>query len=186
MFAYLDASLSVETVLWLFVVVFAMHDLEEIITVEGWFARHAERLKVRFPASVYAYIQRHASVRASEMAVAVYVVLLCVVGSVFAASQSMAGAGMIAFVAMLNVFFIHVFSHVGMAIATRSFTPGVTTAVAFVLPYTLYAYHRLLKDSVIDWPTIWYSLPFGLLLLPIVLFAHKLGSIVIRSLSRGA
>lgn len=79
------------------------------------------------------------------------------------------------FIGFNAVLLLHVFMHIGQALFVRMLVPGVTTAVLITLPYTLYLFYRLLSEHLIQWSDLITSLPFGLLLLPIVGFGHYLG-----------
>jgi hypothetical protein len=69
--------------------------------------------------------------------------------------------------------------HIGQALLVTKLVPGVITAVCITLPYSLYLFYRLLKESLIEWTDIFLTLPFGLLLIPIVILGHKAGELLI-------
>lgn len=50
------------------------------------------------------------------------------------------------------------------------YTPGVATAVFLVLPYSLYAYYRLLASATVGWDDIVRSLILTALFLPLGLW----------------
>ncbi|MEN1968904.1 HXXEE domain-containing protein [Lentibacillus sp. N15] len=64
------------------------------------------------------------------------------------------------FTIMIMIFFLHVFTHVGQSILLRSITPGVITSIVFVLPYSIILLHSLFKHQIINWNTIYTSMPF--------------------------
>ncbi len=54
------------------------------------------------------------------------------------------------YLAVLAIFFFHLFTHLGQTIYLEMYTPSVVTIVLGVLPYSIYAYYRLLDDSVVS------------------------------------
>ncbi|HHY20727.1 MAG TPA: HXXEE domain-containing protein [Bacilli bacterium] len=76
------------------------------------------------------------------------------------------------FLMFLELFLLHVFTHIGQVLILKIYTPGMITSVALVLPYSLYAYYRLLTEEIINLNDILWSaismaviLPFLFLLL---------------------
>ncbi|QPA32310.1 HXXEE domain-containing protein [Thermaerobacillus caldiproteolyticus] len=62
------------------------------------------------------------------------------------------------FFMLLAIFFAHVFTHIGQTFYLKKYTPGVITSIILVLPYSLYAYYRLLKEQVISGGDILWSI----------------------------
>jgi len=177
-----DHLLDIQTFIWLFPIVFIFHDFEEIIMLERWVAKNASTVAKVLPARMADRVLKQFSMTTAQMSVAVLIVFLFVSSSTFMASQYLNGgpaASIHFFTAVILVFFIHVFTHIGQSILFRSITPGVVTSVFLVLPYTLVILNSFLERRIIDWNTIVTCLPFVLLAIPIVLIAHFIGKRVI-------
>jgi Protein of unknown function with HXXEE motif len=167
------------TLIWLFPVVFIFHDFEEIIMMEKWVKRNSSTITEKLPPRIARRVIRQFSLSTAQFAAAVLVVFLFVSVSTFMASQYVNDGdfrgNIYMFTVLQLVFFIHVFTHVGQSILFRCVTPGVITSVLFVLPYSTVMLRELLIHELITWHTIFISLPFVFLMLPIVLFAHWIG-----------
>ncbi|MNC75046.1 hypothetical protein D3C75_1265130 [compost metagenome] len=48
----------------------------------------------------------------------------------------------------------------------KIYTPGVVTAVLIALPYSSYAFYRLLKENTVSWMDVYWSLLMMALLAP--------------------
>jgi hypothetical protein len=174
--AYLDQVLDLRSVIWLFPVVFMLHDLEEIIVGESWLTRHKERVKRALPARLAAWFEESFSMKTAQFAVAVTCIFLVLtVATILAAVTLPEGTWLPFFLVCLHVMFLNVFTHTGQSLAFRGYTPGVATALVIVLPYTIYAYYRLLAAGLISWPLIYSTLPYVPLVFPVLLGAHRLG-----------
>lgn len=154
-------QLSIQWIIWLFPVVFLIHDGEEILTVERWLkANHealAERLGgLRWGARVLKQAEMYTTAGFSTIVVCLFV-------GICAASYLAAQGQYVWFAAGLAVLFINVCTHLGQSLLLRRYTPGVFSAALLVLPYALVAYARLLTDGLLTWATIWLSVPLGLL-----------------------
>mgnify|MGYP002396019335 CR=1 FL=1 len=179
MLSFLDQALSLPAVIWLFVAVFLVHDAEEIATAGWWVNTRRTRLEALAQRFRFArLVLRTISQTSSQFAGAVFVILLAVLlGSYTGARSAASGQGVPGpYLAMLGILFLHVFTHVGQAILFRGYAPGVVTAVLLALPYSLYAFHRVLAADLATWGGIVTASAVGIaLVLPAVLLAHVAG-----------
>ncbi len=169
--------------IWLFLLVYLVHDLEEIFTVEEWMNRH--RRVLRKLAANDRFLERVVkSVDLSTGQFAVAFAFLFIVSGVacWAATYDLRpGLGIWCFMAVVGVMFVHVFTHVGQALYLRMYTPGVITAVAVVLPYTTYIYVEMFRLHLINTSTAVLTAIAGVaVIVPLTLFSHFLGRKLIR------
>lgn len=176
MLPFLDSAMSIQSLIWLFLAAFMLHDFEEIIRIEPWFRKHRNVIFARVPARFHKDFQPFSRMTSSQFAVAVCVEFVIFIPCTYLAAEK----GMyLMFLGFNAVMLLHVVTHVGQALFVRMLTPGVITAVAIVLPYSLYLFYRLLNENLVTLSDILISLPFGLTIVPIVLFGHKLGEWII-------
>ncbi|WP_409348191.1 HXXEE domain-containing protein [Paenibacillus gyeongsangnamensis] len=83
------------------------------------------------------------------------------------------------FVVCTLIFFVHLFTHIGQAIFFRRLTPGALTSALLVLPYCLILYQQLFQNHIVTWGMIVISLPFAVLIVPVLLTAHWIGRNVV-------
>ena len=165
-------EMSIPTLVWLFIVAFLIHDLEEIIWVGPWIEKNRTDVIKKVPGFMKKRLENLFQINSSQFAVAVLLELIVFIPFTFMA----AGQGkFLVFLAFNSLFFIHVFTHLGQSIYLRRYTPGVVTAVIITLPYGLFLFYRLLSDGLVSWSQVLLSIPLGLLMLPVVLVGHKLG-----------
>ncbi|MFG3077209.1 HXXEE domain-containing protein [Streptomyces sp. NPDC048225] len=125
----------------------ALHDLEELATVPGWWRRRLPALRERFPAVPEAVWRRAGSVDGQEFAVAVGVVA-AVVAAASAAGRLTDGRSA-AYQTALNAFGLHGLVHLAQAGLVRDYTPGSVTSPLVVVPFTLWARRRLRRAGVL-------------------------------------
>jgi hypothetical protein len=174
----LERWLDVQTLIWLFPIMFVLHDLEEIIMIEKWMKKHSEVIREKLPSKMADRVMKQFSMSTAQFAVSVLVIFLFVGSSTYMASQFLHQgplANIHFFTVCILVFFLHAFAHIGQSVFFRSITPGVITSIVIVLPYCIVLLNALLQNQVITWSTMWFSLPFTLFVFPILLAAHWMG-----------
>ncbi|MGW6981279.1 HXXEE domain-containing protein [Streptomyces sp. NPDC054932] len=125
----------------------ALHDLEEVATVERWSRTRVPVLRERHPRVPEPVWRRLEGVDGREFVAAVGVMAL-VVGA--AALEGHRTGGRSAFYqASLNGFGLHGLVHIAQAASTRGYTPGVVTSPLLVVPFTLWARGRLRRAGVL-------------------------------------
>lgn len=181
MIAWLDSIWELSVVLWLLPIAFICHDLEEIITVEKWLAGNRERVLKVLPPKAACFLEPSLSMNTAQFAAAVACIFLVISSAtVLAVTTLSTGAYLPFYLVCVHVMFLHVFTHVGQSILLGSYTPGVVTAVVVILPYSLYAYYRLLASGAVSWELLFSTLPFVLLIIPVLFSAHWLGERLVK------
>lgn len=163
---FLNAHIDLSSLLWLLPITFVFHDFEEILTVEKWGKERRARIlgtMPEFAKKVYASSFQMSTHRFSQDVLVVYSVIVTV--TVLAALFHV----YILFLAALHLYFLHVFTHLGQALFLKMYTPGVVTAVFPVLPYSLYAYYRLLSEGTVNWNDMLWGLGILAVLMPVFL-----------------
>lgn len=174
----MDQWLSLEALIWLFPVAFILHDFEEIIMVEKWVARYANRVRRKLPERLANRMLKQFSMTTAQFAVAVIVMFMFVSTSTYCAYQyiTQGPLGNIHFFVVCTlVFFIHLFTHLAQSLYFRCITPGAVTSLIIILPYSILLFRSLAQHHVVDWAVVLASLPFVLLIVPILLLAHWIG-----------
>jgi hypothetical protein len=147
---------------WLFPVVITLHNAEEAIWFPGW-SKGAGRWYASFAPSV------------ARFGVTVLTVLAFVVTWLSARSGRQTVWTYLAFgymVAMLA----NVIPHIAASVATRSYTPGVVTAVVLNMPVlSLLVVLALRNGYVSGWMAVAYSIAVPGLLLLLIPVVFKLG-----------
>ncbi|MDN3954529.1 HXXEE domain-containing protein [Sporolactobacillus laevolacticus] len=174
--------LDSQTLIWFFPIVFVFHDFEEIIMIERWNEKNKQKVYQRLPRQWADRMIRQFSMSTAQFSVAVLVVFLFVSSFTYMASQYVRqgpGANIYCFTTATLLLFIHSFTHIGQSVFFRSITPGAVTSLIIVLPYSLVLLYSLLESHVLTWSMIFFSLPFMVLALPVVLLAHFIGKKVV-------
>jgi hypothetical protein len=162
----LHSHIHILSLLWLFPVLFLFHDFEEILTVENWSVTNGDRIMSTLPPfarKLYGSSFRMNTRQFAADVLWVYSIIVAVTAAAVFFSFYLP------YLAVLAVFFVHVFTHVGQSLYLRMYTPGVVTAVVLALPYSLYAYYRLLSEQIIDSGDIVASLSVVAVLAPVAL-----------------
>ena len=173
---WLDAHISIESLSWLFLAVFMIHDLEEIIWIEPWFKKNYKKVAHAIPGTAQSLLKSMASITSSQFAVAVGIEFILFIPITFWAAEY---HQFFIFIGVNSILFLHVFTHIGQSLYVKMVTPGVITAILIVLPYSVYLFYRLLNESLIDWNLILQSIPIGLIVLPVVLVGHFIGKRIV-------
>ncbi|MFC7680733.1 HXXEE domain-containing protein [Paenibacillus sp. GCM10028914] len=170
-------DISIQTLVWLFIVVFVLHDLEEIIWVESWIKKNKNKVIHKVPPGFRKQLNNMFNITSGQFAVAVLLEFIIFIPFTFIAAEQ---GKFFIFLSFNSLFFLHVFTHLGQSLYLKMYTPGVVSAVILVLPYTLYMYSRIISEGLVTWGEVLFSIPVGLLLVPIVLFGHELGRKIVK------
>ncbi|MED4584781.1 HXXEE domain-containing protein [Brevibacillus choshinensis] len=173
--------LELSGVIWLLLVVFVLHDLEELIAVENWLLKNKGSVMEKAPRWLRGMIEPSLSMSTAQFAVAVTCIFVVLSTAVLLTVSTWEQRTFFPFfLVCLHVLFLHIFTHIGQSILLRTYTPGVVTAVALALPYCLYTYIRLFTEGVITWSLVGSTLPYVVFIVPVLYGAHRIGQFVSR------
>lgn len=169
--------MSTQTLVWLFIVVFVLHDLEEIIWVEAWIKKNKSHVIHTVPKRFKKPLNKMFNITSGQFAFAVLLEFIVFIPFTYIAAEH---EKFFIFLSFNSLFLLHVFTHLGQSLYLKMYTPGVISAVICVLPYTLYMFYRMLSEELVSWNEVLLSIPVGLLVVPIVLLGHELGRKLVK------
>lgn len=118
----------------LFLAAWAIHDLEECLTIPSWSRRNCVAESPR-ALRVLPWLRRPVSARHQNTAVATMGVLVAAAAITGARTRGSSPA----YRAMTIAYGVHGLSHLGASVVLRGYTPGVITTPLTVVPYALWA-----------------------------------------------
>lgn len=169
--------MSTQTMVWLFIVVFVLHDLEEIIWIEAWIKKNKSHAIHAVPKRFKKPLNKMFNITSGQFAFAVLLEFIIFIPFTYIAAEH---EKFFVFLSFNSLFLLHVFTHLGQSLYLKMYTPGVISAVICVLPYTLYMFYRVLSEELVSWNEVLLSIPVGLLVVPIVLLGHELGRKLVK------
>lgn len=170
-------GMTIQSLVWLFIVVFVIHDLEEIIWVESWIKKNRKLVMNKVPRRTRNRLDKMFNITSGQFAVAVLLEFIIFIPFTFMAAEQ---EKFFIFLSFNVLFLLHVFTHLGQSLYLKMYTPGVVSAVIFVLPYTLYLFYRLIVEELVTWREVLFSIPVGFMVIPIVLLGHELGRRLVK------
>jgi hypothetical protein len=127
--------------IWAGPVVFLLHDAEEILTVESWLRAHRTELPEQ--------LQPFAAVTTGQFTLAVALLFVgFVAAAIHGVRQARHGRTSAPFMIIAGALVANGLTHLAQAAYFRSYTPGVVTALALVLPYGYALGARLLATGL--------------------------------------
>jgi hypothetical protein len=162
-------SIPIDRLLWLVPVFFALHNLEEAPFMERW----SKRLSLEI----------HPKVTTRQFALAVTFLTLAGFLLTYYALQFLGfPTGYILILGIQAILLLNAFiPHIATTIRFRMYSPGVITAVLFILPFSCYLFQRALEENLLTLTQFWIllgSAPLAMVIFALV--ALQLGKIFDR------
>jgi hypothetical protein len=143
----LNDRISYRTLQWLVAVFALLHNLEEALTMGRYAPLVRDRLSGVVPPGLLTATE-HLSWFYSALIVASIVPVLLVIGAVTHPTNRVAARTVLV---VQSLFLVNVFvPHVPAAVALGGYAPGVVTALALELPFSVYFLRRSVRDGVVS------------------------------------
>lgn len=131
-------SLDVANAIWLFVIVFMLHDFEEIISVEHWAIKNkceSEEKNSLIRQKIWSFWNVNSYLFAKRDVVIFLTMSVITIITVFNLNQLWS----VKFYTFFLIFVLfHNVLHILQTVILRTYTPGLYTAVLLVTPYTIF------------------------------------------------
>lgn len=160
---------------WGLLAAWLVHDAEELVMMPRWLARAGPRPARRLP-GVPDQVRRHLAPSQAHTAVAIGFMGCLVTAAAYDGDRTDGRSPL--FQVVLAGFGAHAVPHLGSAVLTGGYTPGLVTTPTVVVPYTIWASRRLRRAGVeqADVPAAAYAL------LPVTIGAAHLGARAVSAL----
>lgn len=124
--------------IWLFVVIFMLHDFEEIIAVENW-AKRTENRIIGDSKWISKNIWQFWNVNSYSFEKRDVFIFLTMSFITFFGTQNLESSwNSILYLSLLIFVLLHNLAHVLQTLILKTYTPGLYTAIFLVTPYTIY------------------------------------------------
>lgn len=130
--------LDVTNAIWLFVIIFMLHDFEEIISVEHWANNNKSKLSERntwINQRIWSFWNVNSYSFAKRDVVIFMVMSLITVITIFNLHQTWS---IHLYTSFLVFILFHNVLHILQTIMLRTYTPGLYTAILLVTPYSIF------------------------------------------------
>jgi hypothetical protein len=165
--------MKTETVMWLFPIVFMIHDFEEVIMFKPWVHKNAAFMKKRFPRLAARMLPHMEGLSTSSFALAVAVMFL-IVSAVTLASVEL-GLYYLWAGAVIG-YFVHLIVHVAQFLVVRRYVPVVVTSL-ITAPYCVWALAVINgRHPLPPVPTLVWSVAAFIVIIAAVAGAHALAA----------
>jgi hypothetical protein len=135
-----------EILIWLFPIVFMIHEFEEIIFMRWWVKRNKEDIIIKYPKLGKQILGQFDAVSTEAFSLIVaeefLIVSAIVVFSAFTANYNLYGG-------LLLAFSFHLLSHLIQTIALRGYTPAIITTFLTGI-FCAYAFLRLKNNELLN------------------------------------
>ncbi len=163
--------MKTEMLIWLFPVVFMIHELEEITFVRWWIARNREELARRFPRLSKRLLPRLNDVSTASFTFIVaeeyILVLFLTFGSYWFANYAL-------FISVVIAYGIHLAFHVLQFVIYRRYIPAIVTSVVTGV-YTVFTIRHFYLHGLMQMPdVIIYTLASLLVLMLNLALLHRI------------
>lgn len=162
--------MDINVLIWSFLIIFMLHNLEEIVTIERWFKNTYPRIKKRVPLFAQKNVENVKDTTAGQFAVAVTVIS---VAASLLILITVTTQYYFLFLGLNMFFALNIFTHSIQALFLRCYTPGFWTTL-LLIPYNLLLFNHFYLRGILTMNMIIGGLVVMFLLVPIFILSHKI------------
>ena len=167
-------GLELDINIWIssFLVIFMLHNLEEITTIEDWFQQTYPRMINKIPPSIQKELSQYKNITSKQFSIVIFVFSIFI--SVFILVAVMTQHYYL-FLGVSLFFALNIFSHPIQTLYFRSYTPGILTSIILIIPYYILFFYRFYNTDSFTMGSIFRAVIVMILFIPLFFFSHKIG-----------
>ncbi|WP_042149641.1 HXXEE domain-containing protein [Paucisalibacillus sp. EB02] len=155
-----------------FLIIFMLHNLEEIFTIEKWHKETYPRISNRIPSFIQKEIKQFNDITSVQFSLVVFVLSIVVSALILIALITQ---HYFLFLGVAIPFALNIFTHPLQSLYLRCYTPGVWTTLLLIIPYNILLFYHFYKAGLLNLEMIISSLVVMVFLVPVFLLSHKIG-----------
>jgi len=163
--------MDINLLIWSFLIIFMLHNFEEIIVIERWFNKIYPAISERIPPFANREIEQFRKITTAQFTMAVcvlFIVSSALILITTTTNQYFLFLG-------LNIFFaLNIFTHPIQALLLRCYVPGLWTTLLFIIPYNIVVFYQFNSNGILDISTITKALIVTILFVPMLIISHKI------------
>lgn len=155
----------------IFILIFMLHNLEEVVMVEKWIGRIYPRVVDKVPLFIQKELNNNKNMTSTQFA---WVVLLV---SIFASILMMVAIfteHYSLFVGLNFIFALNVFTHPLQSLFLRAYTPGLITSLLLIIPYNILFINFFARSEYFTYDTVVVSVILFIIFIPVFFLCHRL------------
>lgn len=159
-----------------FLIIFMLHNLEEIIAIEKWLKQTYPKKKEEIPLFLQKEIDEVKDMTAVQFSIVVFIV------SVFASLIiiiSLITEQYVLFIGLNMFFALNIFTHPIQSLLLRCYTPGVWTSLLLIIPYNVLFFNYVYTEGLLTSSTLLGALIVFVSAIPVLLLSHKVAKKVV-------
>lgn len=155
-----------------FIMIFMLHNLEEIITIEKWRQRTYPRIAHKIPSFIRKELESN-KITAVQFAVVVFVLSVVVSGGLL---YGVIAEQYFIFLGVSLFFALNIFTHPLQSLLLRCYTPGVVTSFLLIIPYYSLFFYHFYGTELFSRGSLVSAFIVMVCAIPVFLISHKIGS----------
>lgn len=154
-----------------FLIIFMLHNLEEIIMVEKWHLKTYPKVKNKIPMFINKELSRR-KITSIGFAVVVFVLSIIVSALIFISVMT---EQYYLYLGVSLPFAINIFSHPLQSLYLKCYTPGVLTSIVLIIPYYFLFFHQFYQTELFSLDSVLRAIVVIVFLVPAFFLSHKVG-----------
>ncbi|WP_152657996.1 HXXEE domain-containing protein [Oceanobacillus sp. CFH 90083] len=173
--------MDINTLIWSFLIVFMLHNFEEIIMIESWFHKKYPKTRERIPSFAIKELEKYKTMTSVQFSIVV-----CILSIVAAALilVTVITEQYFIFFGLNMIFALNIFTHPLQSLLLRCYVPGLWTTLLLIIPYNIIVYMQYYHHGILNLTTVIYSLIVIILFIPLFIVSHIIGEKLAVQLER--
>lgn len=163
--------MDINLLIWSYLIVFMLHNFEEIILIERWFNKTYPTIKGRIPKFLRKEVEPFSSMTAARFALVVGLLFIPVSALIFITVTT---DQYFIFLGLNIVLALNIFTHPLQSFLLKSYVPGLWTTLFIIIPYNIIVFYQLYHQGILNFATNIKALAIIILFIPVFMISHKM------------
>ncbi len=161
--------MDINLLIWSYLIVFMLHNFEEILMIERWYKKTYPRIEGMLPSFVKNELERNKSMTAAQFCFIVFLLFIPVSALIIITVLT---EQYFLFLSLHFIFALNIFTHPIQSLLLRCYVPGLWSTLLVIIPYNILVFIQFHQHGLFDLTTILKTLYVIIPFIPVFILSH--------------
>ncbi|GIO21420.1 HXXEE domain-containing protein [Oceanobacillus sp. J11TS1] len=173
--------MDINLLIWSFLIIFMLHNFEEIIMIERWFHKKYPEIRKRIPTFAINELEKVKTTTSVQFSIVVCLLFIVAAALILV---TVITEQYFLFFGLNIIFALNIFTHPLQSLLLKCYVPGLWTTLLLIIPYNIIVYMEFYHLGILNLTIGIHALFVIVLFIPVFIISHTIAEKLVIHLER--
>lgn len=161
--------MDINLLIWSFLIIFMLHNFEEIIMIERWFHKKYPEIRERIPPFAISELEKFKTMTSVQFSIVVCILFIVAAALILV---TVITQQYFLFFGLNIILALNIFTHPLQSLLLKCYVPGLWTTLLLIIPYNIIVYIQFYNQGILNLTTSINALFVIIPFIPVFIISH--------------